>query len=171
MSNGRSTGVRITASRVIPAVMWVLLAVTAGAARGQGAYDPVTDADVVAMRMIPRFGPDGTAREAVFEWSFTDDGKFVVKKGTGPIPAHLLKALLKPESRKKAAAVDELRGKWAVKDGQLVLTDIRAGDVEGVEKAQFHIYRSAPTVIRIDDRQKGPDGKQRKVQYAFAIEC
>ena len=169
MSNGRNTGVRFGAPRMICIAALMLLA-AGGGASAQGTYKPVTDADVVAMRMMHHFDADGNAKDPAFEWSFTKDGKFVVKQGTESIPAHLLKTLLKAPPADKAAEVEEITGKWKVKDGQLVLTDIKAGDAEGVKKAEFHIYRSAPTVIRVDHRQKDKDGKTTKVQYAFVVE-
>ena len=156
------------------AALAILLSILAPApAPGQGTYAPVTAADVVAMRLMDAFDADGKRREPAFHWTFTDEGGFVLKKAAGSIPEHLLGTLLKPAPAGRPNAADEVRGKWALKGGQLVLTDIRvgggAGDVAGADKVEMHIYRSAPDVIRIDHRQEGPDGKWTKVQYAFVL--
>ena len=166
MSDGPNRGVR---RRFIHVMAFGAVFLLAGnTLRGQGTYAPVTAADVVAMRLMQHFDADGKAREPAFHWTFAKDGSFVVKKGAEAIPDKLLKTLLKPAAGRPAAA-DEVRGNWAVDGGQLVLTDIRAGEAAGAAKVHLDVYRSAPTVIRVDDRQEGPDGKRAKVQYTFVV--
>lgn len=164
MSDGGNHGRRQCG--IVAAAFVAVALLVGGTLRGQGAYAPVTAADVVAMRLMSHFDPDGKPREPAFHWTFTNDGGFVVKKGAEPIPEHLLKTLLGPAPDRRTA--DEVRGKWAL-DGDLVLTDIRAGEAAGAARVRLQIFRTAPTVIRINDWQESADGKKTKVQYAFAV--
>lgn len=123
--------------------------------QAQGQYAPVTDEDVLAMRLNHYFTAEKKGREADFEWRFFKDG-FVLKSGRGSIPADLQEKLVK-----KGASADDISGKWAVasKSGQLLLTDIQVGKKPTQNKASFRIYRTAPTVIRVGNPQ-----------YVFGIE-
>ena len=56
------------------------------------------------------------------------------------------------------ATADEIAGKWKVDAGQLVLTDIKAGEAKGKESVKLRIYRTAPTVVRVGEPQ-----------YVFAV--
>ena len=132
----------------------VAILALAGAANGQGKFTPVTAEDVPTLKLNHYFTTDKKGgRTADFEWSFTK-GTFTIKKGKTGIPADLIGKLL-PEK----ATADEITGKWTVEAGQLVLTDIKAGDAKGKESVKLPIYRTAPTVIRIGEPQ-----------YVFAIE-
>jgi hypothetical protein len=122
---------------------------------GQGKYTPVTDEEVVALKLNHYFTPDKKAHDPDFEWSFTKT-EFVLKKGKGAIPADLMEKLLPAD-----ATADEIRGKWKLesKEGQrLVLTEIKSGDKAGKKEASLVIYKTAPTVVRIGE-----------VQYVFGI--
>jgi hypothetical protein len=122
--------------------------VLAGVANGQGDYAPVTAADVPTLKLNHYFTPDMKGgRTADFEWTFTKDG-FTIKKGKAAIPADLVGKLLGEK-----AAADEITGKWTVDAGQLVLTDVKAGETKGKESVKLRIYRTAPTVVRVGEPQ------------------
>ena len=128
--------------------MAVLTLIPAGPVAAQGKYKPVTEDDVVKMKMNHYFTPDRKGREPDFEWTFTKT-EFVLKKGKGPIPADLLGQLL-PDGK----TADEVRGKWALDGkGRLSLTEIKAGDTAGKKDVSLPIYKTAPTVIRIGETQ------------------
>ena len=118
----------------------------------QGQYSPVTDEEVMALRLNHYFTPDDKGHEPDFEWTFAM-GEFVMKKGKGAIPAWLREKLVA-----KGAAADEIRGKWKIesKEGQqLVLTEIKAGGKVGMKEVRLPIYKTAPTVVRIGEVQHG----------------
>lgn len=119
----------------------------------QGTYGPVTADEVVKLKLNHYFTADKKGHDPDFEWTFTKT-EFVVKKGTGPIPAELLGRLL-PDGK----TADEVRGTWALDGkGRLALTDIKAGDTAGKKDVSLPIYKTAPTVVRIGE-----------TQYVFAL--
>jgi hypothetical protein len=118
-----------------------------------GKYPPVTSGEVPQLK-LHHYHPDRgqMGRPADFEWTFTKDG-FTLRKRMGPIPEDLRKKLL-PDG----ASADEITGTWAIVKGprgeqEIVFTGIRAGDRPGREKATYHIYKTAPTVVRIGEPQ------------------
>lgn len=121
----------------------------------QGAYAPVTEADVREMKLNHYFSADKRSHEPDFEWRFFPE-EFVLKSARGPIPKDLLEKLLL-----NGAAGEEIRGKWRLdsKRGDLVLTDLKAGNKAARMNVAFPIYRTAPTVIRVG-----------QPQYVFALE-
>lgn len=121
--------------------------------RAQGDYAPVTEADVVKLKLNHYFTVDRKASSPDFAWTFTKT-EFVLKKAAGEIPADLQSRLLPA-----GTTGEEIRGKWKVDAGKLILTDIRAGEAAGVKEVILPIYRTAPTVVRIGD-----------VQYVFGVE-
>lgn len=124
---------------------------TCGAVAAQGPYPPVTGADLPRLRLNHYFDSDKRYRERDFEWTFDKTG-FVVRAGSGGIPADLLAKLLPPK-----ATATEVRGKWELveRDGArwLLLTDIRAGATAGNANVTLPIYRTAPTVVRVGSPQ------------------
>lgn len=116
-------------------------------AAAQGNYREVTENDVVAMKLNHYFTADRKAHDPDFVWTFTP-GEFVLKDGTGTIPAYLHDTIL-PRGR----AAREIKGSWKLKDGRLVLTGMKADGRNVVDDASFPIYRTAPTVIRVGDVQ------------------
>ncbi|MBI3860781.1 MAG: hypothetical protein HY290_02675 [Planctomycetia bacterium] len=139
-------------------VFVVYASLIAGAAtpqhiNAQGTYTPVTEADVLAIKLIHYFSADRKHHTGDFEWSFTKT-EFVVRKGKGAIPADLLDKLLVNK-----AGADEIQGKWKLaeaaggKGKELVFTAIKAGAQNGRKEARLPIYRTAPTVIRIGEPQ------------------
>lgn len=122
-------------------------------ALGQGNFK-VVEADIPRLKLHHYFTADRKARDADFEWTFTQAG-FAVKKGNGVIPAHLLDTLL-PDG----TTADEVTGGWKFADGQLVLSDIKAGKVDGRKDVKLVVFKFAPTVVRINCPQ----------QAVFAVE-
>jgi hypothetical protein len=110
---------------------------------------PVTEAEVITLKLNHYFTPDRKAHEPDFEWTFTET-EFVLKRAQGPIPADLLEQLLPANT-----TADEIRGKWELdKDGQqLILTGIKAGEKGGKEDVTLFIYKTASTVVRIGEPQ------------------
>jgi hypothetical protein len=110
---------------------------------------PVTEAEVVNLRLDHYFTPDRQAHEPDFEWTFTETD-FVLKRATGPIPADLLAQL--PPAHPTA---DEIRGKWRLaKDGQqLILMGITAGEKGGKAAVTLLIYKTASSIVRIGEPQ------------------
>jgi hypothetical protein len=104
---------------------------------------PVGEADIRAMTFIHYYNADNKHRDADFTWSFRKDA-FTLKKGKADIPAALVAKLL-PEG----ATADEIEGKWALKDGMLVLSEIEAGKQKGRKDVRLSVYKTAPTVVRI----------------------
>ncbi len=133
------------------AVCWLLAIPIPTVAQGDF---PVTEADITAMTLNHYFTADKTSHEADFSWSFTKDG-FALKKGKASIPSDLAAKLL-PEG----ASANEIEGKWALKNGMLVLTQIKAGKREGRKEVGLSVYKTAPIVVRI-----GYDSPQ----YVFAV--
>lgn len=121
----------------------------------QGNYAPVTKNDVVTMKLNHYFSKDNRPHDGDFLWSFADTG-FVLKPGKGAIPADLIEKLL-PEGTEAT----EITGKWSLdaEKGEIVFTEIQAGDFAGREDVRCSIYRTAPTVIRLG-----------KPQYVFAVD-
>ena len=127
-----------------------LLLLASERASAQGMFPPVTDSEVVALKLNHYFTSDNESHEADFEWTFTEK-EFVVKKGKAAIPKDLLEKLLP-----KDTTADEIRGKWKLqdKDGQqLVLTDIKAGKKAGNKEASLAISKTGGIVVRIGDPQ------------------
>jgi|GEM_PF-2267097 len=118
-------------------------------------HAPVNETNIVDLTFNHYFTPDKKSHAADFEWTFTKK-EFVLKKGTGAIPADLLEKMLP-----KGSTADEIRGKWRLANTegqQLVLTEIKAGDTSGNEEVSLFIYKTAPTVVRIGE-----------LQYVFGI--
>jgi hypothetical protein len=133
-------------------VLGILLGTGPGIAR---ADSPVTETDLTAMKLIHYYPlPDRKLHGVDFQWSF-QDRSFTVKKGDGAIPADLLATLL-PGGEK----ADEVRGDWTLKDGSLVLSNIKAGKLEGRKDVRLSVYKTAPTVVRIGHTDS---------QYVFGI--
>lgn len=120
----------------------------------QGRYTPVTDENILALKLNHYFTPDQKSHDADFQWSFTKD-EFILKKGKGPIPKDLLQKLIDPEE-----SPDEITGKWKLdeKNNKLILTEIKFGKKAGKKECTLTIYKTAPSVIRIGEPQ-----------YVFAI--
>jgi hypothetical protein len=131
-----------------------LMVLWSGRLVAQGEYAPVVEADVISMKLNHYFGSDKKSLDSGFKWEFIKS-EFVVRKDTGKIPADLWEKLLGAST-----SADEIRGRWKLdsKAGQLVLSDIRAGDQRGKKEVRLPIYRTAPTVIRVGDPQ-----------YVFAV--
>ncbi|MEO2090555.1 MAG: hypothetical protein ABGY75_13805 [Gemmataceae bacterium] len=121
-------------------LLTVLLAAPASA---QGNFR-VAEADIPRLKLNHYFTADKKAHEADFEWTFTKTG-FTVKKGRGAIPTPLLDTLL-PDG----TTVDEVTGNWKFADGQLVLSDIKAGKVNGRKDVKLGVFKTAPTVVRVN---------------------
>jgi hypothetical protein len=134
-------------------VVGVVLAVALAQAAAQQPFT-VQEADLPAMKLSHYFTPDRVSHQPDFEWAFTKTG-FTVKKRTGPIPKHLVEKLLPA-----GVTGDEITGKWALKNGALELTDIKAGKQDGRKGVSIVVFKTAPTVVRVSN----PD------QFVFGIE-
>ena len=133
-----------------------LLFLAPGRVSAQGQYSPVTESDMAVLKLNHYFTPDDRPHEVDFQWTFTKT-EFVIKKGTGAIPADLRRQLLP-----KGATADEIRGQWTLTekgDKRLLLSGIKAGDQDGNKDVSLRIYKTAPTVVRIGEPQ-----------YVFGIE-
>jgi hypothetical protein len=115
----------------------------------------VAEGDITAMKLDHYYGPDKRLREADFTRSFEKEA-FTLKKGKANIPADLVEKLL-PEG----AAADEIGGRWALRDGRLLLTEVRAGKQEGRKEVSLSVYKTAAEVVRIG---------YGAPQYVFAID-
>jgi hypothetical protein len=149
-------GARCTRNRCLggfPAIVFCLLGIAA-ASPPPGKF-PVGEGDITAMRLNHYYDPDKRLHEADFTWSFEKEA-FTLKKGKANIPADLVEKLL-PEG----ATADEIRGKWALTDGRLLLTEVRAGKREGRKEVSLSVYKTAAGVVRIG---------YGAPQYVFAIE-
>jgi hypothetical protein len=120
-----------------------LLAVAAGPLAAQGNFD-VKDEHIAGMTLNHYFTADNKHHTADFSWAFTKDG-FTVKKAKAAIPAHVTDQLLGA-----GVTADEITGKWKLADGKLELTGIKAGDKAGKEKVSLTVFRTAPTVVRVN---------------------
>ncbi|AMV25785.1 hypothetical protein VT84_15415 [Gemmata sp. SH-PL17] len=129
----------------------VAVAVLTGHAHAQPSA--VAAADIPGMKLNHYFTPDKKNHEPDFTWTFTKS-EFVIKKGAGPIPKHLIEKLL-PEG----VTGDEITGSWKLKDGKLELTDIKVGDKAGKKDVSLPVFKTAPTVVRVCD----PD------QFVFGV--
>ncbi len=116
----------------------------ANPAKAQGNF-AVTEADIPRLKLNHYFTPDKKSHDADFEWTFTKTS-FTIKKGTGPIPAHVVSKLL-PEG----ATADEITGDWTLKEGQLHLSKIRAGGKDGKKQVALPVFKTAPSVVRLGD--------------------
>ena len=122
-----------------------LLVLVALAARlpAQGNFD-VKDEHIAGMTLNHYFTADNKYHAADFSWVFTKDG-FTVKKGKDAIPAHMTDQLLGA-----GVTADEITGTWKLAGGKLELTAIKAGDKAGKEKVSLTVFRTAPTVVRVN---------------------
>jgi hypothetical protein len=124
---------------------------------GLAKYSAVTAPNVDAMSFVHYYTPDKKYRQADFEWTFSKNG-FVIKGYDAPLPADLLRQFLPKEGAEKR--VTQIKGKWRLegKDGQrLVFTSIEGrtqeGDVAGRKRTTISIFKTAPTLIRLGERQ------------------
>lgn len=127
-------------------LMLLAAAMMAAPVLARGQYHEVTPEDVISMRLNHYSTPDKKGRLADFEWLFFK-ADFVIKRGEGPIPKDLSTRLAPG-----IEVVDEIKGKWRLKDGKLELTDVKVGKAAG-KSLSLPIYRTAPTVIRVGDPQ------------------
>jgi hypothetical protein len=149
-------GARCTRNRclgVFPAIVFCLLGIPA-ASPAQGKF-PVEEGDITAMKLNHYYGPDNKLREADFTWSFEREA-FTLKKGKASIPDDLLEKLLPG-----GATADEIRGKWALRSGRLLLTEVRAGKQGGRKEVTLSVYKTAAGVVRLG---------YGAPQYVFTIE-
>jgi len=125
----------------------VAILMLAGSASGQGDYAPVTAADVPKLKLNHYHTADQKGgRLADFEWTFTKT-EFTVRKGKGPIPAHLTDMLLPA-----GTTGDAITGKWKLTPGsELELSEIKCGDKAGKPGVKLRAFKTAPTVVRISD--------------------
>jgi hypothetical protein len=114
----------------------------------------VGESDISSMELKYYYLSDKVSHDADFTWSFKKD-TFTVKKGNVKIPSELSEKLL-PER----TTDNEITGKWALKNGELLLTEIKGGDKKGRKEVKLSIYKTAPTVVRI-----GYDAPQ----YVFVV--
>ena len=121
----------------------LLLVLVAAPAFAQGNFK-VTEDDIPKLKLNHYFTDNKKSHDADFEWSFTKTA-FTVKKGKGAIPAHVLDTLL-PDG----ATADEVTGNWKFVDGELVLSDIKAGKADGRKEVKLGIFKTAPTVVRVN---------------------
>ena len=136
-------------------LLWLTALVLAAPALGQGNF-PIKEADIRAMQLLQYFGPDRKPHGADITWAFEKE-TFTLKRGTADIPVDLLAQLLPDEVARTNPA--EVTGSWALRDGRLVLTKIKAGDKDGRAEVTFSPYKTAPTVVRIGNLP----------QYVFAV--
>ncbi|MFO0811816.1 MAG: hypothetical protein U0796_01260 [Gemmatales bacterium] len=132
-----------------------LLVVIPGISYGQGSYTPVTAEQVAKLKLNHYFTADKKYQRPEFTWTFTAT-EFVIKKGEGAIPSDLLNKLLT-----EGVTAEEIRGSWKLtgkENQELVLTEIKAGKQVGKKEVRLHLYKTAPTVVRIGEPQ-----------YVFAI--
>jgi hypothetical protein len=123
-------------------VLLLLVALAAGLS-AQGNFD-VKDEHIAGMKLNHYFTADNKHRTPEFAWEFVKDG-FTVKKGKNAIPTHITDQLLGA-----GVTADEITGKWKLADGKLELTGIKAGDKAGKEKVSLTVFRTAPTVVRVN---------------------
>ncbi len=109
---------------------------------------PIAETDIPKLKLNHYFTPDNKSHEPDFEWTFTKTG-FTIKKGKGAIPAHLTKMLL-PEG----VVAEEITGNWTLKDGELKLTHIKAGDKEIKKDVNLGIFSTAVGLVRICDPEQ-----------------
>jgi hypothetical protein len=121
-----------------------ILVTFAERANAQGNF-VVTQDDIPKLKLNHYFTPDKKSHDADFEWTFTKTG-FTIKKGKGPIPTHIANKLL-PEG----TVADQITGDWALKEGQLRLSKIRAGGKDGKKQVDLSIFKTAPSVVRLCD--------------------
>jgi hypothetical protein len=117
-----------------------------------GRYAPLVNADIPALALNHYFTREGKARFDVFSWTFTET-RFVIKPGRGPVADELVERLLPA-----GAAATVIEGRWALQDsprgGQsLVLTGITGDGRPGRERAEYAIYRTGGSVIRLGEPQ------------------
>lgn len=140
-------GTRPPALAVLLAFCWTTANPHASRAQpSTGGNYPAVTADTVARLRLERYDtPDKKAHPADFRWTFSKD-EFVVKKGAGPIPPHLLKLLL-PDG----ATADEVCGRWKLENGgrDLVLTGIKAGNADGNKTVALPIEQTGTGVVRV----------------------
>lgn len=110
-------------------------------------YAPVTEKDIPQLQLNHYFTPDNKSFMKDFEWTFTK-ADFVIKKGKAAIPGELLKRLLADGTK-----ADEIRGKWQLDKGDIVLKNLEADGKAVKGEARYRIYRTAPTVIRLGEPQ------------------
>jgi hypothetical protein len=121
----------------------LLLVLFAAPAFAQGNFQ-VAEEDIPKLKLNHYFTADKKSHDADFEWTFTKTG-FTVKKGKGAIPAHVLDTLL-PDG----ATADEVTGSWKFEDGNLELSDIKAGKQVGKKGVKLGVFKTAPTVVRVN---------------------
>jgi hypothetical protein len=109
----------------------------------QGNFD-VRAEHIAGMTLDHYYTADNKHHAAEFSWTFTKNG-FTIKKGKASIPAHITDELLGA-----GLTADEIAGQWKLADGKLELTAIKAGDKAGKEKVSLTVFRTAPTVVRVN---------------------
>lgn len=129
--------------RLIPLLAVLFVAQAASAMP----YQAVTAEDMPKFKLNHYFNKENKSTLLDFDWTFDKDGTFKMEAKEA-LPVHLRELLLSKDSKAKA-----LTGKWAIANGEITFTEIKAGDEKGVEKAKMHVYRTAPTVIRIGEPQ------------------
>lgn len=115
-----------------------------GQARAQGNF-VVSEADIPTLKLNHYFTPDKKHHDADFEWTFTKTS-FTIKKGKSAIPKHIASKLL-PEG----VTADEITGDWALKEGRLQFSKIKAADKDGKKDVSLVVFKTAPTVVRVSD--------------------
>jgi len=114
-------------------------------------YAAITADDVQAMKFQHYYYTDKNKyQEGNFKISFEKDG-FKIEKDKDPISDDLFTRLL-PEGEKAV----RIEGKWKLDSERqaIVLTDILYnGKKKGRKEVSLHVFRTAPTVIRMTERQ------------------
>jgi hypothetical protein len=117
-----------------------------------GRLGAVSKSDIPSLKLNHYFTRDGKAHFDVFSWTFTET-RFALRPGKGPIADELLNRLLVDKATPKV-----IEGRWALKDsgrgGQVLeLTEIQGDGKPGREQAEYAIYRTGGTVIRLGEPQ------------------
>lgn len=129
-------------------------------AQAANPYKEVSEQDVTKLQFVHYFDEQKQYQPAEFAWTFAEDGTFELRAGKRPIAVELRRRLTGDE-----AEVRQITGRWQLDVNRcggklLTFTDIKADDAAvSTEFAGYSIYRTAPTVIRLDTPQ-----------YVFAIQ-
>ncbi len=124
----------------------ILAGCTAGHA--QGNYAPVTTKDLVEAKFNHYYGAN---RKAVmppdFSWNFTATN-LVIKTAQGSIAPDLIERLAAGKNEVKT-----IEAEWKVEHGELVISRIKVDGQPTRTLAKLPAFRTAPTLIRIGERQ------------------
>jgi hypothetical protein len=104
-----------------------------------GNYGPVTRDHLIGERVWWCGGPS----DERFVGAFSQDG-FVIKGEGGPVPRDVLDAILG-----KGREARLIEGKWELTRSALILSGIRADDVDGFADVRLKVFLTGPSLVRM----------------------